>query len=66
MISTVFLTILPCYNKKNEIHKIPHCQNSAKIKIVERGKIDSPTTQIHDLSRSLLGTDSSMKNSGDK
>jgi hypothetical protein len=36
--------------------KIPN----SNIKIAERGKIDTPNTQIHDSSRSGLGTDTSI------
>ena len=33
-------------------------------KIVERGKIDNPNTQIHDHSLSQLGTDTPIKSGG--
>ena len=38
--------------------KIPHSRNSSKIqlKIIGRGNIDTPNTQIHDRSLSCLGT----------
>jgi hypothetical protein len=38
--------------------KIPHCRNSSKIqlKIIGRGNIDTPNTQMHDRSLSCLGT----------
>ena len=38
----------------------------SNIKIVERGKIDIPKTQIHDYSLSWLGTDTSIKSGGVK
>ena len=40
------------YLAKNEKQKIPHCRTMPKsnIKIVERGKIDTTNTQIHDSS----------------
>jgi hypothetical protein len=42
----------------NEKEKIPHCQNDSKlnIKIVEKGKIDTPSTNIYDRSLTWLGT----------
>jgi hypothetical protein len=36
------------------------------MKIIERSKIDTPSTQIHDLSLSWLGTDTSIKSGGVK
>jgi len=43
------------FNKlKNK--QIPHCRNSSNIKIVGRGKIDTPNTQMHDPSHSWFGT----------
>jgi hypothetical protein len=33
-----------------------HTQNNCKIKIVERGKTDTPSTQIHDRSFALFNT----------
>ena len=50
------------------INKIYHCRNNSKInvKIVERGKIDTPNTQIHDRSLSCLGTGTSIKSGGDQ
>jgi len=38
----------------------------SNIKILERGKIDTSNTQIHDRSLSLLGTDTSIKSGGVK
>jgi hypothetical protein len=53
--------------------KIPHCRNNSKIphcrnnsKIVERGKIYTANTQIHDPSLSWLGTGISILCGGDK
>ena len=42
-------------------NKIPHCLNNSKIKIVERGKIDTPNTHIHDRSLSWFGTGTSIE-----
>jgi hypothetical protein len=38
----------------------------SNIKIVERGKIDNPSTQTHDCSLSWLGTSTSIKSGGVK
>jgi hypothetical protein len=46
--------------------KMPHCRNSSKIKIVERGNIDTPNTQIHDLSLLWYGTGISIHSGGVK
>ena len=54
-----------CWNKmKNK--KIPHVGTVQKVnrKIVERDKIDTPNTQIHDRSFFWLGTGTSIKKSG--
>jgi len=48
-------------NKKN--HTVGTIQKS-NIKIVERGKIDTLNTQIHDRSVSWLGTGTSIKVAG--
>jgi hypothetical protein len=48
--------------KNKEYHTIA----KSNIKIVERGKIDTPNTQIHDTSLSWLGTDTSLKGGGVK
>ena len=46
--------------------QLPHCTGTFPIynrKIeVDRGKIDTPNTQIHDHSLSLFGTGTSIKN----
>ena len=45
--------------------KMPHCcRNNSKsnMKIIERGKIDTPNTQIQYHSFSWLGTGTSVKN----
>ena len=37
--------------QENEKNKIPHCRNSSKLlskKYINRGKIDTPNTEIHD------------------
>jgi hypothetical protein len=46
----------------NEKQKIPQCWNNSKLKYkkVEIGKIDTPSTQIQDLSLSWLGTATSI------
>ena len=61
----------PCYrlfdNKmtsKNKNVDIVGTIPKSNIKIVERGKIDTPTTHIYDRSRSWLGTGTSIKSSG--
>jgi len=62
---------------QNPTKKLAHCRNSSKTqqknyhtvgtapkpkrKIGESGKIDTPNTQIHDLSLSWLGTSISIK-----
>ena len=43
--------------------KIPHYQKYSKLKIVERGKIDTPSTRIHDHALSWLRT-GTLINSG--
>ena len=47
---------------------IPHCLSEpfpkSNIKIVEIGKIDTPSTQIHGRSLSLLGIGTSIKSGG--
>ena len=48
--------------KKHIVGTIP----KSKIKIVERGKIDTLRTQIHDRSLSWLGTDTSIRSGGVK
>ena len=45
---------------------MPHFRNGSKRKIVEKGNIDTPNTQIPDHSLSCLGTDTSMKSGGVK
>jgi hypothetical protein len=49
-------------NKYYAVGAIP----KSNIKIVIRGKIDIPYTQMHDRSLSCLGTDTSMKSGGVK
>ena len=51
----------------NEMEK-KHCGTipKSKIKIVERGQIDTLSTQIHDRSLSWLGTDTSIRSGGVK
>jgi hypothetical protein len=51
-----------------QFQKLPHCWNSSKIliKIAERGKIDTLSTQIHDRTPSCLGTGTSIKSGGIK
>jgi len=48
-----------------ESKKIQHLRNSSKInrKIVEKVRIDTPTTQIHGHSCSWIDTESSIKTS---
>jgi hypothetical protein len=46
--------------------KIPQCRNNSKIKIVERGKIDTSSTQIHDRSFLWYGTGISINSGGVK
>ena len=41
---------------KKKKKKKYHCRDSSNRKIVEKGKIDTLNTQIHDCSYSLLGT----------
>jgi hypothetical protein len=41
--------------------KIPECFPKTKRKIIERGKIDTSNTQIHDRSFSVFGLGTSMK-----
>jgi len=53
------VTTIPKYHTVTTIPK-------SNIKIVERGKIDDPNTQIYDLSFSWLGTDTSIKCGGVK
>jgi hypothetical protein len=48
--------------KKNTVGTIP----KSKIKIVERGQIDTLSTQIHDRSLSWLGTYTSIRSGGVK
>jgi hypothetical protein len=40
--------------------------SKSNIKIVDRGEIDTPNTQMHYRSLFLLGTNTSMKNGGAK
>jgi hypothetical protein len=48
-------------NKKYDtVETIP----KSNIKMTERGKIDTPNTQIHDRSLSWLGTGTSIKRGG--
>jgi hypothetical protein len=51
---------------KTNKQQILHCWNisKSKIKIVERGKIDTCNTHIHDRSLSWLDTDTSIKSGG--
>ena len=51
---------------KGKTKKIPHVGTVQKVnrKIVERDKIGTPNTQIHDLSFFWLGTGTSIKKSG--
>jgi hypothetical protein len=47
--------------------KIPHCRNNLKKSnriVVERGKITTPSTQIHDCLISWVGTGTSIKSGG--
>ena len=46
--------------KKHSVGKIP----KSNIKIVEKGKIDTPNTHIHDRSLPWLGTGTSIKSGG--
>ena len=49
--------------KKQKYHTVGTIQKSER-KIVERDKIDSPNTQIHECSLSWLATGTSMKKNG--
>jgi hypothetical protein len=54
--------IIPTFLNSSKII-IPNCLNSSKIQeqMVERGKIDTPKTHIHDNSLSWLGTGMSIR-----
>ena len=51
-----------------KIKNIPHCRNNSNIQqnIVDKEKIDTPNTQIHDCSVPWLDTDTSIKSGGVK
>jgi len=46
---------------KNKKYHTVETVSKSKIKIVERGQIDTPYTQIHDRSLSWFGTGTSIK-----
>jgi hypothetical protein len=52
--------------KKTKQYRIVGTIPKSNIKIIERGKMYIPNTQIHDSSLSLHGTGISMKGGGDK
>ena len=49
--------------KNKKYHTVRTVPKSSR-KIVERGKIDTPNTQMHDLSLFRLGTGTSVTNGG--
>jgi hypothetical protein len=51
---------LLCYKLKSKKYHLDGRIPISNIKIAERGKIDTPNTQIHDSSRSGLGTGTSI------
>ena len=47
--------IINTIKKKNtKIQKIPQCRNRSNRQIVERGKIDIPSTHIHDVTHKCM------------
>ena len=52
--------------KKTKQYRTVGTIPKSKRKFVERGKIDTPNTQIHDHSHSWLGTGTSIKGGGIK
>jgi hypothetical protein len=53
---------------KRKTQKTPHYRNISKTnrKTVERGETDTSSRHIHDLSFSMIGTDTTIKNCGTK
>ena len=49
-----------CYKMKTKKYHLDGKIPKSNIKIAERGKIDTPSTQINDSSRSGLGTGTSI------
>jgi len=67
-VSSIYDAIYIVHNNMKMKNKIPHCrqkqfQNQIR-KSFNRGKIDTPNTQIHDRSLPWLSTGTSIKKSG--
>jgi len=54
------------YKMENKKYHTVGIVPKSNIKIIERGKIDTPNTKIHDRSLSWLGTGTSIKSGGVK